>query len=450
MPRVRIAVQAGNIARHDADVIALKYADGLTGASRQIASALGISPDDLKRAMPSRGDMHVVAGAGRIKARHAAFLHVAPLHEFTYDHVRQFSVDVLGGLQARLPMTRHLGLTMHGVLFGMDYQRSLAAEISGCTEAIAAGACPDALDRITVVERSFRIEPLQQTLRELLPDGAVEMPYAHVAKPTKTDVSPAAGSDARFDVFLSFKSEDADHAQQVYEFLGSHGLRVFFSRESLPRLGSDEYHKQIDAAIDQARHMVVVASAHDHAMSRWVQYEWRLFLGEVNAGLKAGNLIPIVAGGMRIADLPIALRNREVVQLTREDLPRLINYVRSDDDRFDRVRAAAPQSSSLKGIAGLIVAAADSLENTSWSQATRHAASLVIEGHRGWRLPTLDELRVIRDASLVSARPCYWSSKEANRSEAFYMHFDDGHVGRGPKGFSNGLSAVFVKSRELS
>ena len=35
---------------------------------------------------------------------------------------------------------------------------------------------------------------------------------------------------------------------------------------------------------------------------------------------------------------------------------------------------------------------------------------------------------------------------EAGEAEAFYMHFDDGHVGQGPKTFANGISAVFVKS----
>jgi hypothetical protein len=79
--------------------------------------------------------------------------------------------------------------------------------------------------------------------------------------------------------------------------------------------------------------------------------------------------------------------------------------------------------------------------------ATDHAASLSTDGEQGWRLPSLEELRLIQQAAAFPSEGCYWSGKEAPNGEAFYMHFDDGHVGRGPKAFSNGLCAVFVKQR---
>jgi hypothetical protein len=133
------------------------------------------------------------------------------------------------------------------------------------------------------------------------------------------------------DVFLSFKSEDVAFAQEVFEFLGGHGLRVFFSRVSLPTLGSDEYHEQIDAAIDRARHMVVATTSGNHAASKWVKYEWRLFLGERLAGRKAGNLVTVIPSSLAIAELPISLRNREVILFTPDDRSRLLDYVRGSD-----------------------------------------------------------------------------------------------------------------------
>ena len=72
--------------------------------------------------------------------------------------------------------------------------------------------------------------------------------------------------------------------------------------------------------------MIVVTSSGAHAMAKWVQYEWRLFLGEKLAGRKSGNLMCVIAGGMQIDDLPITLRNREVVRLFPEELPRLLQY----------------------------------------------------------------------------------------------------------------------------
>lgn len=145
-----------------------------------------------------------------------------------------------------------------------------------------------------------------------------------------------------FDIFISFKSEDEQHARQVYDLLSAGGLRVFFSRESLPQLGSDEYHAQIDLAIDQTRHMVVVTSNRAHVDAQWVQYEWRLFLGERLAGRKTGNLITVIAGEMGIGDLPISLRNREVVRLTPGDLAKLVDYTRTDVDRAAVAARADP------------------------------------------------------------------------------------------------------------
>ena len=135
-----------------------------------------------------------------------------------------------------------------------------------------------------------------------------------------------------FDVFISFKSEDESHARAVYEELRAAGRRVFFSRESLPRLGSDEYHKQIDLAIEQAAHMVVVTSSAAHVQSKWVEYEWRLFLGEVLARRKSGNLITLLAGDMRIDELPISLRNREVARIGQGGLAAVIGYTRAGNE----------------------------------------------------------------------------------------------------------------------
>lgn len=130
------------------------------------------------------------------------------------------------------------------------------------------------------------------------------------------------------DIFISFKSEDEAFARQVYDRLVAEGALVFFSRESLPRLGSDQYRKQIDAAIDRAHHMVVVTSSPAYVTSTWVEHEWGLFLGEVLAGRKTGNLITVLAGGMSLNDLPISLRNREVLELQPAQLDRLVEFTR--------------------------------------------------------------------------------------------------------------------------
>ena len=217
-------------------------------------------------------------------------------------------------------------MTPQGIGLGLSPVKSLHAQVSGCADALEAGSYPGALARISIVERDASMaETLQSALRELLPEGHLEA--APAPEPARTPTTLPKESEA-YDVFISYKNEDGAHAQQVYEYLKAQGVRPFFSRETLPVLGSDEYHEQIDAAIERARHMVVVTSSGEHATAKWVRYEWRLFLGEKLAGRKAGNLVTVIAGEMGIEELPIGLRHREVVQLTPADLGRLLEYVK--------------------------------------------------------------------------------------------------------------------------
>jgi ferritin len=62
-------------------------------------------------------------------------------------------------------------------------------------------------------------------------------------------------------VFISAKSADFEHARRVFHFLKSRGIAVFMSAESLPDLGNTDYRKEIDRALDQTEHMVVVTSS---------------------------------------------------------------------------------------------------------------------------------------------------------------------------------------------
>jgi len=129
-------------------------------------------------------------------------------------------------------------------------------------------------------------------------------------------------------IFISAKSEDYEHAAQVYVFLTSRSLRAFFSRKSLPELGSSDYGSRIDGQLDQAAHMVAVTSSRERVMSSWVQREWRLFGNDLRGDIKTGNLLTVITGGMQIRDLPHTLRGFEVVPLTDEGMERLLAFVK--------------------------------------------------------------------------------------------------------------------------
>jgi len=139
--------------------------------------------------------------------------------------------------------------------------------------------------------------------------------------------APAPTAPAHL-IFISAKSEDYDAATQVYQFLTDRGLRAFFSKESLPELGNADYGDQIDEALEETAHMVVVTSSRENVTSEWVKAEWRLFVNEKRGGRKAGNLLTVTTGEMGIVDLPATLRGYEVVPLTSEGLDRLLKFVK--------------------------------------------------------------------------------------------------------------------------
>jgi hypothetical protein len=461
--KIHVASQMGDIRQIDADVVVLKYAQELVGAAQAVAQALGKTSSDLSTRLPAVGSSCLFAGSGKIKARQALFISAVPLRSFDYADVRQFGFEAVKNLLTEAPQTQHMAMTVQGAGLGLAAAKALRAQLEGCAEAIAAGSFPPHLERISFVDQNSQyVQEFQAALSEMLPGHMIE---AHVpdaaaniiaTSPSEPNPPPAG----EYDVFISYKSEDTEQARQVYELLQQEGLRVFFSKESLPQLGSDQYHEQIDMAIERARHLVVVTTSYEYVTSKWVQYEWRLFLGEKLAGRKSGNLITIVSGDLKINDLPITLRNREVVRLIPGEIERLVSYVK----RCEAGETASPPRIAKRGpadsapaangasvlkttsISDFVVCTTEFLKDTSWTAASDHARKLSASDSSVWTLPSLEQLRHVRKASLFPGDGCYWSNKVAPGDEAFYVHFDDGHIGRGPQSFRNGICAVFVKT----
>jgi outer membrane protein assembly factor BamB len=128
-------------------------------------------------------------------------------------------------------------------------------------------------------------------------------------------------------IFISAKSEDFGYAAQVYNFLNEKGYKVFFSQQTLPNVGNSDYRKEIDSALDGAKHMLVVTSKKEHVISPWVEAEWGLFINEKRSGRKQGNIITLIAGSMRIEDLPSSLRYYEVRPLDPITFDTILNYL---------------------------------------------------------------------------------------------------------------------------
>jgi transcriptional regulatory protein LevR len=82
------------------------------------------------------------------------------------------------------------------------------------------------------------------------------------------------------DVFIAFKNldvkgaptRDSEIARDVYEFLTSKGLEVFFSAVTLEDLGTSAYKKAIDKALESAAVLVAIGTSADHLNSDWVSW----------------------------------------------------------------------------------------------------------------------------------------------------------------------------------
>ena len=119
----------------------------------------------------------------------------------------------------------------------------------------------------------------------------------------------------RVDVFISHKSEDFVKAKRVYDYLVSNGIPTFLSEMSLPALSNADYSAEIDKALEKASNIVVIATCKENVLSGWVQYEWSAFANEKRSGRKTGNIITLIDDKMPITDLPILLRQFEVIPL---------------------------------------------------------------------------------------------------------------------------------------
>ena len=105
---------------------------------------------------------------------------------------------------------------------------------------------------------------------------------------------------------------------------------------------------------------------------------------------------------------------------------------------------------------GLMWAKVDNRSNVNWQQATDYCRNLQEVGHSDWRLPTIEELQGIYDASAnaggyhvkgnLQLSGWNWSSSRGNASgEAMNFHFNNGKAYSGGRNYSFSGRALCVR-----
>ena len=116
--------------------------------------------------------------------------------------------------------------------------------------------------------------------------------------------------------------------QELYDSLTDLGYKVFFSSDTLEKLGSSRYKMDIDSALDTAKIMVVVLSKAEYASSHWVQYEWDSFYNDYLSGVRSEANLFTLTSGVAVHDLPRTLRNVQNFDYF-EGLSHLSGYIKN-------------------------------------------------------------------------------------------------------------------------
>jgi Leucine-rich repeat (LRR) protein len=171
--------------------------------------------------------------------------------------------------------------------------------------------------------------PLNEARRNLIGHG-------EVGKAIRIERKHQTYKSSHFEVFISFKNLD-EHgnvtrdqaiASQLTHTLTERGISVFFSAETLERLGTSAYKKAIDNALDEAKVLIAVGTSKANLESEWVRYEWDGFLQDIISGVKPTGHVFVVVEGISPRDLPRGLRQSQTFTFLKPEIDKLINFIR--------------------------------------------------------------------------------------------------------------------------
>jgi hypothetical protein len=185
---MEILILEGNALEVSADVLVLKYAQGLHGVDELAVKQLEAAGFQVRDRLPKPGACTLIDTVGQFGAPKVLLVGVVELHAFSYESIRELAKRALTSLAGVLPAASHVVLTLHGAGYGLDESEAFRSELAGLIDAFESRNCPSGLRRVTIVELDAgRVRRLQRQLSTLLPAGVVTV--------TKHEQGPGLASD---------------------------------------------------------------------------------------------------------------------------------------------------------------------------------------------------------------------------------------------------------------
>ena len=118
----------------------------------------------------------------------------------------------------------------------------------------------------------------------------------------------------KYDIFLSFASEDEKDVKPIWKELSNSGLRVFWSDAALKKSVGESWLGRIQKSLEESQHFVLICTPKS-LNSKWVRTEWETFLSEFHTEGER-RLIPILTAGLSEKNLPTFLKRLQCYEYT--------------------------------------------------------------------------------------------------------------------------------------
>ncbi len=152
-----------------------------------------------------------------------------------------------------------------------------------CEVVGAKGVAADCVDRIVEIRHAIEREDGGAAADEKAENGI------------KSLLGFTLRGSGNYDVFISFKNEDSDLAERIYNFCQKNMKVPFWSKRTLPQLSKSEYEDAIYDALRKSRHFIVVLSNLEYLSANWIKREMAAFDRAITEGRKKdGNFVFVV------------------------------------------------------------------------------------------------------------------------------------------------------------